>query len=469
MNVEAMMPPQAIELEQSIIGSLIMDSTRLEDVIGILQPSMFYKEQHKMIYDAILTLSVNNKEIDYFTIKEVLDKRGQLDLVGGIVYIAGLTQGVTHIAHVAQHALIISQYATQRNLISICTRVVEKCYQKEDVFDLYDNLLTELEGAFNFTDSQFPRLAGEVLAQLLKDRKENKGGGLMSNFANFDELTNGLKPSDLMILAARPAMGKTAFVLQFASQVVETAKQTLFFSLEMSAEQLIRRVESQLSGLNNKAIELGKIFQGEDEKLALTHKRITKMGLHIDDTAGISVQKMKLKAKRVKAKYGLDLIVVDYLQLAYGNGKGNREQEISEISRGLKIIAKELGVPVIALSQLSRAVESRSDKRPLLSDLRESGSIEQDADIVAFLYRDKYYNENVENDITELIVRKHRNGDLKTLNFLFEGKTTSFKETNEVSNGSKSLDITPFEPKLMSRGNWTKVDDLNEGFDNTPF
>ena len=469
MNLEAMTPPQAQELEQSILGALIMDPNRLEDVIGILQPSMFYRAQNKMIYDAIITLSVNNKEIDYFTIKEVLDKRGQLDLVGGIVYIAGLTQNVTHIAHVAQHALIISQYATQRNLITICTKVVEKCYLKEDVFELYDNLLTELEGAFNFTDSNFPRLAGEVLSQLLKDRKENKGGGLMSSFANFDELTNGLKPSDLMILAARPAMGKTAFVLQFASQVVETGKQTLFFSLEMSAEQLIRRVESQLSGLNNKAIELGKIFQGDDEKLAITHKRITKMGLHIDDTAGISVQKMKLKAKRVKSKYGLDLIVVDYLQLASGNGKGNREQEISEISRGLKIIAKELGVPVIALSQLSRAVESRSDKRPLLSDLRESGSIEQDADIVAFLYRDKYYNEMVENDITELIVRKHRNGDLKTLNFLFEGKTTSFKETNEVSNGSKSLDITPFEPKLMSRGTWTKVDDLNEGFDSTPF
>lgn len=436
------LPPQALDLERTILGAILLEQEALGKVIDFLTPEQFYDNKHAIIYQCFLNLDLSSKPIDFLTLKAELEQINKFDLVGGYVYIAELTSAVNSSANIVEHARIVTQYAIQRNLISICSEVVKKCYNKEDVFEVSDQLLSDIDNALNFIDSNFPRLAGEVLQSIIQDRKENKGKGLMSLFQNLDTLTNGLKPSDLMILAARPAMGKTAFVLQLSSQIVESKKQVLFFSLEMSAEQLIRRVESQISGLNNKNIELGKIFKGEDEKLAEAHKRITKMGLHIDDTAAISVQKMKLKAKRVKAKYGLDLIVVDYLQLASGNGKGNREQEISEISRVLKVIAKELGVPVIALSQLSRAVESRSDKRPLLSDLRESGSIEQDADIVAFLYRDKYYNEELTDDITELIFRKHRNGSLGTLNYLFDGKTTSFKETTEQSNGV--LEINPF-------------------------
>jgi replicative DNA helicase len=233
----------------------------------------------------------------------------------------------------------------------------------------------------------------------------------------------------------------------------------------MSREQLIRRVESQLSGLNGRNIENKKVYADQVEKLDNARKRIRKMSLLIDDSAAISVPKMKLKAKRVKNKYGLDFIVVDYLQLASGTQKGNREQEISEISRNLKVLAKELEVPVYALSQLSRAVESRSDKRPMLSDLRESGSIEQDADIVAFLYREKYYKKELQDDICELIIAKHRNGNLETINFLFDGATTSFKETELSLQPHKEQVISPF-----GKGNWTKVRDLtDEHIEDTPF
>lgn len=453
-------PPQATDLEINVLGAILLEAHAFSKVVNILDKSHFYEPKHQTIYSNIQELDFENKPIDILTLAQKLEQKGLISQVGGVPYIAELTNKVSGSANIEAWSRIIQQYAIQRNLIAICNDTIEKCYNKEDIFDVSEAVITQLDNAFNFIDANFPRLAGEVLTELIKSRRENKGKGLMTKFNNLDTLTNGLKPSELLILAARPAMGKTAFVLQLATQIAEQTKNVLVFSLEMSSEQLTRRIESQLSGLNNRNIETNKIYQGQDEMLDKAHKRIRNMGIHIDDTAAISVQKMKIKAKRVKQKFGLDCIIVDYLQLASGSQKGNREQEISEISRGLKVIAKELGVPVIALSQLSRAVESRSDKRPLLSDLRESGSIEQDADIVAFLYREKYYKKDLEQDITELIIAKHRNGGLDTLNFLFNGSTTSFAET-ELSLQQET--ITPF-----AKGNWTSVRDLSNEYD-TPF
>lgn len=437
-------PPQATDLEQAILGAIMLASDSLGKVISELEPKHFYEPKHEIIYQAILDLNYENKPIDILTVKAKLEEKNQLEKAGGVLGVAELTSKVSGSANIAFHSKIVIQCYVQRELITICHNVSDRCYKKEDVFKVSDEMLTSIDGLLNFVSSGEPRLAFEVLEDVIKDREENKGKGLNLGLAEFDELTNGLKQGDLMILAARPAMGKTALSVQIAKNVANDNKQCLFFSLEMSDAQLIKRVESQESGLNSKNIDKGKFYNGEEEMLTEAHKRIRKMGIHIDDTPANSVSKMRLKAKRVKNKYGLDLVVVDYLQLARGEGKGNREQEISEISRGLKVLAKELKVPVIGLSQLSRAVEQRQDKRPLLSDLRESGAIEQDADIVAFLYREKYYNENVTDDITELIVRKHRAGELGTINFEFDGKTTCFKPTEKTIAPTKKEQLSPF-------------------------
>lgn len=460
--------PQAIDLEKAVLGAILLELEAFSKVIDILQPRHFYEPIHEIIFSAMIRLNNDSKPIDILTLSAILKETKQLDKVGGYVYIAELSSNVSSSANIEYHARLISQFWIARNTIQVCNEAIHKCYEKEDVFNVTDKLLSDIDNAINFQDTTFPKLSGEVFKDIEQERTLNNGKGLMTGFEKLDLCTNGHKKGELIILAARPGMGKTAFVLQLCTQIAESKKSVLFFSLEMSREQLIRRVESQLSGINNRNIENKKVYQDQVEKLDEARKRIRKMSLLVDDSAAISVPKMKLKAKRVKNKYGLDFIVVDYLQLASGSQKGNREHEISEISRNLKVMAKELEVPVYALSQLSRAVESRSDKRPMLSDLRESGSIEQDADIVAFLYRDKYYSKNEDApDICELIIAKHRNGNLETINFEFNGATTSFKDTDKTIEPIKEKVLTPF-----GSGKWTNVRDLSHEHqeeNDTPF
>lgn len=440
--IDAKIPPQAIDLEMAVLGAILLEADAFDKSNEILKSDYFYKESHKIIYDCFEKLRLKNINIDLLTLVSELKSIDKLDICGGISYIAALTNSINGSANIMHHSRIMQQMYFQRQLIDFCSITINDCYNNQDFFEVTDNLYGKLDKLLNLSDNKETKLIGNVLEIVLKDRKENKTNGLMTGIVEFDKLNNGAKKGDLIILAARPGMGKTAFALQIASNVSKNKENCLFFSLEMSDEQLTKRVESQESEFYIKKIESGVINSYEVEKLSNAHKSIIKMGLHIDDTAGNSIQKMKLKAKRIKQRYGLDLIIVDYLQLISGNTKGNRENEISEISRNLKVMAKELEVPVIALSQLSRAVESRGDKRPMLSDLRESGAIEQDADMVIFLYREKYYNKEIEKDVVEAIVAKNRAGALTTLFFEFMAEITKYKEINGIE--VKKEKITPF-------------------------
>lgn len=435
--------PQALDLEEAILGAILLEKDAI-DKISSLRAEHFYSEVNKIIFETIYLMAFEGKPIDILTLVNELKAKNKLYIVGGAIHIATLTNKVTSSANIQYHSRVIQQMYIQRELIITCQKTIQQCYDNEDVFKVSDNHIQAIENTFNTTNSNSAYLAYDILVENINERKKTKGIGLEVNLKNLDSLTNGFQKGNLIILAARPAMGKTAFSLQLARNVSKDHKNCLFFSLEMSKNQLVSRVESAESGIYSKKIDNGALFEREEEQLNNAHKKIRNMGLYIDDTTAISIQQMKLKAKRQKRKYGLDLIIVDYIQLAIGDNSGNREQEISSISRGLKLIAKELEVPVIALSQLSRAVESRSDKRPMLSDLRESGAIEQDADMVMFLFREKYYKKDLKSDETELIIAKNRSGNLHTLFYEFHGNTMTFNEIKESTNIDNQK-YNPFE------------------------
>jgi len=444
------LPPQAIDLEEAVLGAMMIDKKGVDEVIDILQPDAFYKDAHKYIFEAIFQLFTDSQPIDLLTVSAQLKKEAKLDLVGGDFYLIQLTQKISSSAHIEFHSRIILQKFIQRSLIKISSEIIEESYDETtDVFELLDKAESKLYEVTQGNIKRSSETAQSLVIQAKKRIEEiaNKEGlsGVATGFEKLDKVTSGWQPSDLIIIAARPGMGKTAFVLSMARNVAIDFNQAVaVFSLEMSSVQLITRLISSETGLSSEKLRTGKLEKHEWEQLSVKVRDLEKAPIYIDDTPSLSIFDLRAKARRLASQYGIKLIIIDYLQLmtAGGSGKGggNREQEISTISRNLKALAKELEVPVIALSQLSRAVETRgSSKRPLLSDLRESGAIEQDADIVSFIYRPEYYKidewDDEEQSPTqgqaEFIIAKHRNGSLENIRLKFIGSLGKFDNLDE--------------------------------------
>lgn len=438
-------PPQAIDIEESVLGAIMLEKDALTTIVEILRPETFYKPAHQEIYQAIIELFNNSEPVDLRTVVNQLRKDGKLEAVGGAYYVTSLTTRVSSAANVEFHARAILEYAIKRELIAIATETQQKAYDDTvDVFTLLDHAEQTL---FEITDANIRKnysnmrsLLGEAFKEL-ETKRQHKDGltGVPSGFTALDRVTAGWQKADLVIVAARPGMGKTAFMLSaLRNAAIDHDHPVAIFSLEMAALQLVNRLISAESELESEKLKKGNLADHEWEQVIHKTAQLAKAPIFIDDTPAISIFELRAKCRRLKAKHNIQLVVVDYLQLMSGDtikGAGNREQEIASISRSLKGIAKELDVPVIALSQLSRAVETRGgSKRPQLSDLRESGSIEQDADMVLFLYRPEYYglSEDEENRPTqgmaEVIVAKHRNGSLDSVDLKFVGKYTKFMD-----------------------------------------
>lgn len=439
MPIADRLPPQNIDAEQAVLGAMLIKKEAIAEVSQMLKPDDFYRDNHKTIFNAILALFNRNEPADIVTVTNYLDKENKLDQVGGITFVTALANTVSPAANVIYHANIVREKADLRHLINTATQIASMAYEEADdvtkVLDQSEKMIMEVASRQNV--SAFTPIKDIILETFDKINTiyESKGGltGIPSGFVDLDALTSGLQPSDLILVAARPSMGKTAFTLNIAANVALKAKKTVaFFSLEMSKQQLVQRMLCSEGGIDSQKLKNGDLNEEDWTRLMRTADRISGAPLHIDDTAGISVLELRSKARRLKAEHGLDLIIIDYLQLMQGNnskGSDNRQNEISEISRSLKALARELNVPVIALSQLSRGVESRQIKRPMLSDLRESGSLEQDADIVMFLYREDYYDpETTNKNITEVIVAKHRNGPVDTVKMFFQKQFTKFQD-----------------------------------------
>ena len=439
-------PPQNIEAEQSVLGAMLIEKEAIPKVMEILRDTDFYREAHRVIFNAMLELYNKNEAVDMITVTEILKRDSKLEDVGGIAYITSLANAVPTAANVTYHASIIEEKSILRQLVSVSTQIASMGYEaSDDVKNIIDSAESKILEISNRKKTADFTPINEIVLDSFKNIESlmaNKDGitGLPTGFKDLDNLTSGLHGSDFIILAARPSMGKTAFALNVVQNVAIRAgknmgsgpKTVAFFSLEMSKEQLVQRMLCAEAEIDSQRLRIGELQDKDWSKLIDTADVLSGVNIYIDDTAGITAMDMRSRARRLKAEHGLDLIVVDYLQLMQGSGKknnsGDRQQEVSEISRSLKALARELDVPVIALSQLSRSVEARQIKRPMLSDLRESGSLEQDADIVAFLYREDYYNPETENkNITELIIAKHRNGPVDTVNLFFHKQYTKFE------------------------------------------
>lgn len=442
MNNFNKLPPNAIELEEVVLGALLIERDAIIDVADFLRPEAFYKSEHQDIYKAILELSVEGRGIDILTVSDNLKKQGKLDSVGGNFYIVNLTSRVASSANIEEHARIIQEKYIKRELIRTSAQLVQDCYNEEnDVFDLLSKSELEKDALMQGVISKKEVTNQSLLFETLKDiekKKEQKGiTGVQSGFEELDRITGGWQPSDLIIIAARPGMGKSSFVLQNAiNSSLQFNVPGAFFSLEMSNGQLMRKQMAIVADIHLEKFRKNTLTEFDWQQIHSKYNYIEKAEIHWDDTPAISIIELQAKCRRLKKKYDIGYIAIDYLQLMRATGlkSVNREQEIGLISRGLKGIAKELNIPVFALSQLSRAVESRPNKRPMLSDLRESGSIEQDADMVLFLYRPEYYgiteDENGESTdgVAELIIAKHRNGETDDLILKFNKKTTGFSD-----------------------------------------
>jgi replicative DNA helicase len=430
------LPPQSLEAEQSVLGAVLLDNAVLPKVIEVLQPEDFYRGAHRRLYAAMLDLFERDESIDLITLRERLEQKNELAEVGGAVYLASLVDQVPTAANVAHHARIVREKAVLRGLITASTEIASLSYEGSREVD---QILDEAERRIFLLSERSVRAGFAAMKDVLKDsfkvierlyQKKEHVTGVPSGFTDLDLLTCGFQPSDLIIIAGRPSMGKTAFVLNVAEHVgIESRLPVAVFSLEMSREQLVMRMLSSLSGVDGNRLRRGFLGREDWPLLSRAAGKLAEAPIYIDDSAACSVLEIRAKARRLKADHGLGLVIVDYLQLIRGRDRSeSRQQEISEISRSLKGLAKELKVPVIALSQLSRAVESRGgDKRPQLSDLRESGAIEQDADVVAFIFReDMYRDESEQQGIAEVIVRKQRNGPTATVKLAFRRECTRF-------------------------------------------
>lgn len=490
-------PPQAVELEEAVLGALMLEKDALTNVIDILKVQSFYKDSHKVIFQAILDLFTESQPIDLLTVTSQLRKNGALEIAGGAFYVTELTSKVASAANIEYHARIITEQSIKRELIKISGEIQKEAFEDTtDVFELLDKMeqslfeISEKNIRKNYSDMR--SIMREAIIEL-EARKNQKDGltGVPSGFTALDRVTSGWQKSDLVIIAARPAMGKTAFVLSvLRNAAVDHNRPVAIFSLEMSSIQLVNRLISSEAELDSEKIKKGSLADHEWAQLVHKTAKLSKAPLFVDDTPALSILELRAKCRKLKAQHDIQMVVVDYLQLMSGDSKnggqgGNREQEIASISRALKKIAKELAIPVIALSQLSRAVETRGgDKRPQLSDLRESGAIEQDADMVMFLYRPEYYGITQDEDnnstagVGEVIIAKHRNGSLENVKLRFIGKYTKFMDLDSgvgyTSNPAQQVAYTHFTSgasgaasfdtgqtiKLPSRANEEDLDDI---------
>ena len=436
--MEGRVPPHSAEAEKSVLGAAMLSKDALFDVMEVVKPADFYDENHKEIFQAMIDLNRKNVPVDALTVAEELKKRNSLEMVGGRAYIASLSSMTPTTSNAMEYGRIVAEKASVRRLIETADDIVTMGY--DGTMDANQMLDYAESGIFEISQArqkgQYSHIRDVLVENLaIIDRAEQMDGGLTgitTGFSKLDEMTSGMQKSDLIILAARPAMGKTAFALSLARNAAVKGKASvMIFSLEMAKEQLTQRLLSMESKVDLQTLKTGRLERRDWDDLNVALDILSNSNIHIDDTAGISIMEMKSKCRRLKAEAGLDLVIIDYLQLMNPEGKADsRTQEISVISRNLKLLARELDCPVLVLSQLSRAPEQRTDHRPMLSDLRESGSIEQDADIVIFLYRDEYYNkEDTEKPgECEVIVAKHRSGPTGSVDVAWIERYTQFKD-----------------------------------------
>lgn len=458
------LPPQDNEAEQSVLGAVFLSSDALVEAMAYLVPEDFYKKAHQLIFQAMMDLSDRDEAIDIVTIKNILENQNQLEDIGGISYIAELAEAVPTAANVTYYAKIVKEKAMTRQLINVATKIVSESYEGDaSVTDLLDNAERDILAVSEQRGNTGFRNIGEILQESLENidalsQNNEDITGLPTGYRELDKITAGLHADELIILAARPGVGKTAFALNIAQNIGTKTDNTIaLFSLEMGAEQLVNRMLCAEGSIESNHLRTGQLNDEEWNNLIVAMGSLSQASIYIDDTPGVRMAEIRAKCRRLaKEKGNLGLIVIDYLQLIEGSGQENRQQEVSAISRQLKKLAKELHVPVIALSQLSRGVEQRQDKRPVLSDIRESGSIEQDADIVAFLYREDYYRDSEEdgdgggNDYSqsqpqsdedqdvgevEVIIEKNRSGARGTVKLLF---IKSYNKFSSIAYGQEN-------------------------------
>lgn len=436
------LPPQNIEAEQAVLGAIFLNQDALADAMEYLEPNDFYRRAHQLLFQAMIDLNDDSEAIDVLTIQDRLTKNNQLEDVGGVIYIAELAGSVPTAANIVHYAKIVEEKSMLRRLILAANNIISKANDNEqDVPALLDDAERQIMNVSERNSRSGFRAIKDVLDDALVEidrlsKRDSDITGISTGYREIDKMTAGLQPDNLIILAARPAVGKTAFALNIAQNVArDNDVSVAIFSLEMSAESLVNRLLCAEGSINANDLRTGQLDENEWEKLVVAMGSLSRSQIFIDDTPGIKMAEIRAKCRRLAKERGnLGLVVVDYLQLIEGNNKESRQQEVSEISRQLKKLSKELSIPIIALSQLSRGVEQRQDKRPVLSDIRESGSIEQDADIVAFLYRDDYYERGEKNDDdsqeevnpqnqdvgeVELIIEKNRAGARGTVKLLF--------------------------------------------------
>ncbi len=442
-------PPQALDLEEAVLGAIMLEKDALAAIIDIIRPEAFYKDAHQVIFNSISRLFAKSEPVDILTVTNELKFTGELEAAGGPFYIAQLTNRIASSANTEFHARIILQKFIQRELIRISSEIIKDAYEDTtDVFQLLDKAENQLFSVGennlrrNYLDMQ--SLIRDAVRQIETAKtKPGQFSGLPSGFTDLDRITSGWQPSDLIIMAARPGMGKTAFVLTIARNIaVDTHSAVAMFSLEMSSVQLVTRLISAEAQLPGDKLRRGDLKEYEWQQLNSKINNLIDAPLFIDDTPSLSIFELRAKCRRLKAQHDIKLVIIDYIQLmsaGMDRGSGNREQEISAISRSLKSLAKELNIPVIALSQLNRSVEQRPNKKPLLSDLRESGAIEQDADMVLFIYRPEYYNQGADSEgestagLAEISIAKHRNGALADVKLHFISKYAKFVDIENVS------------------------------------
>ncbi|MFZ5392439.1 MAG: replicative DNA helicase [Patescibacteria group bacterium] len=441
MSEDIKIPPQSLEAEQSLLGSVMLDPNSMVKIVDIIKPFDFYKRGHQLLFERILELYEKREPVDLVTLTEILERKNELQEVGGASYITSLVNSVPSAAHIVTYANIVRQKSILRSLISASGEMSRMAYEEGmDVEMILDKAEQSLFSISKVAGSQNFVMIRDVLVESFEridQLHKNKGKvrGVPTGIKGLDNILSGLQRSDLIILAARPSMGKTSLALNIAQHAaIEEKIPVAIYSLEMSKEQLVDRLICGEAGLDSWKMRTGNLNEDDFEKLQMAMGSLSEAPLYIDDTPGLNVVEVRTKARRLHSEVGLGMIIVDYLQLLEGRSlnNDNRVQVISEISRSLKSLARELNVPVMALSQLSRAVESRPDKRPLLSDLRESGSIEQDADVVLFIYRDDYYDRDSEKkNMAEVLVRKHRNGPTGEAQLYFVPEYMRFRDVSK--------------------------------------
>lgn len=439
--------PHNLEAEQSVLCAMMIDSSAFTRVAEVMEADDFYREAHKVIFRAMLELWENSQPVDMNTIVDKLNEQNMLKNVGGLEYLVSLSRFVSTSGNVMYHAGIVKNKSQLRQLIKAGAHITEMAFSEDGMSE--EKLTSAVNMVFDISNRQKNNNFSGIMDIAMKIADKctaamNKPGscvGIPTGLKNLDEYISGLQPSDFIILAARPSMGKTTLALNIVQNVAlrshwqsqrKEPYSVAIFSLEMSKEQLVSRMICSEGGINSQRFRIGALEQEEWDRMFAACQLLSDSKIYIDDTAGVDIMSIRRKAKSLKAEHGLDLIVIDYIQLIEGSNRGKkaegRQQQISEISRSLKMLGRELSVPVLALSQLSRSVESREVKRPMLSDLRESGSLEQDADIVAFIYRPERYDPKIENPVAELIIEKHRNGPVGTVHLKFDGATTTFRD-----------------------------------------